>query len=297
MMQRRTEKGIVLSTFVLLLVVLVYQFYWTELSKLNHARISATSPSGDNNGDVPYTVRQNISAARDKWLILSTVAEMNDIRVAGWRVLLLERSTKSESACRLPWCVTMNTISTSDEDADDVNKAYIYAISHRANVVCLLHHVNTLVSETLKRIADDLPRSGLVLMTNKTFFEPTITGNKSNSLLKENSPFNAFYIEDHVNALMLSVYFPQMHRRRTGTTQEQATYSESINVQPPIFLPFKTFTFFSSDLMIFQYSALWALPLMGVNNGDLMAQRVLWDIGGRAGIYPLSVQQELEMTL
>ncbi|XP_067660324.1 uncharacterized protein [Haliotis asinina] len=292
MMRSRKEKWIILSTFALVLVVLVYQLYWTELSKVTHVWIQQTSPSEDSNGDVHFTVRRNVPVAHDKWLILSTAAEVNDTRVAGWRVFLLESTTKSKSVCRLPWCVTMNTISRSEEDANDVNKAYIYAISHGASIVCLLHHLTTLVLDTLKRMTDDLPRSGLVLMTNKTFFEPTITGNNSHSLLKEKSPFNAFYIEDHVNPLMLSAFYPQMFRRSTDSPQEQATYSMSINSQPPIFLPFKTFTFLSSDLMVFQYGALWALPLMGINNGDLIAQRVLWDIGGRAGIYPLSVQQE-----
>ncbi|XP_067661042.1 uncharacterized protein [Haliotis asinina] len=289
MMWSRTEKGIILSTSALVLLVLVYQLYWTDFSKLPHVWFQQTSPSEDSNGDTPNNVSRNVPAAHDKWLILSTVAEVNDTRVAGWRVFSLESTTKSKSVCRLPWCVT---ISRSEEDANDINKAYIYAISHGAKIVCLLHHLTTLWLDALKRMTDDLPRSGLVLMTNKTFFEPTITGNNSYSLLKEKSLFNVFYIEDHVNPLMLSVFYPQMFRGSRDSPQEQATYSMSISEQPPIFLPFKTFTFLSSDLMVFQYGALWALPLMDINNGDLIAQRVLWDIGGRAGIYPLSVQQE-----
>ncbi|XP_046376277.2 uncharacterized protein LOC124148994 isoform X1 [Haliotis rufescens] len=296
-MSRHTVKSIFLPTLAITLVVLVYQFLWAgDLSTQAIGRIPTTSLLGKDRENVSNTVGQNTSGTYDKWLILSSFAEKNDIRVAGWRVLLLTSTTKSKSVCRSPWCVTWNTINTSHDAVEDGNRAYLYAISHGASLICLIHHLNIHVLEMLKRITNNLPQSGLVLMTNKTFFEPNMapitTGNKSRNLLEEKSSFNEFYIEEHLNPLILSVFYPQMLKRHTGSLQEHDTYSKSISQHPPIFLPCKTFTSLSLDLMMFQYNAFWALPLMSVIRGDIIVQRVLWDVRGRTGIYPLSVELE-----
>ncbi|XP_048245062.1 probable glycosyltransferase STELLO1 isoform X1 [Haliotis rufescens] len=286
-MFRPSDKKLFLCPLAIMVVLMVYQYRWQN---------SSWTYFGGDPMHLQSLPEYRNKRQHDKWLIASSFTGDDVIKIPGWRVLLLVNTSLSQSVCRRPWCITLSSTHPhlpADIVVDDLfhkKQAYLYAISNGAKHMCVIRHLNTCGLEMLKRMSDNIPQTGLVLMRNETVFDPHVLFKPpSNEAM---SSLNEFYIDESVNPLVMSVFNPLLPEMNMGGQCKRPVYFESIKQHAPIFLQVNTFASLSSDVLAFHYDAFWALPLLDVDKGDFIIQRVLWYLNGRVGIYPFPVPSQ-----
>ncbi|XP_048245232.1 probable glycosyltransferase STELLO2 [Haliotis rufescens] len=255
-------------SFVLCQVFIMYMFWkWYDVM-LAHRRLGSVSQA----------------QSSGKWIITSSYTGNDVIGIAGWTVLSLGH-TDTRIFCRFSGCAVLNSTeeetTTQYENDKWLSKrigAYLHAISRGAKVICVARHLDAGTMKLIKRMADNMPESGIMLMSNKTFIGPHEVFN--NEIGKLTKFYNDFYIEKHISALIMSSFSPTQGE----TTQEKL--SSNCDSYPPVFLPINTYTYLSTHIDVFRYDAFWALLLRDIGNGDMIIQRLLWEIPGHIGIYP-----------
>ncbi|XP_046556627.1 probable glycosyltransferase STELLO1 [Haliotis rubra] len=272
--------------FVLSQVFVMYMFWkWSKVKLVQYCQPQAQTRLG--------VVSQ--AQSRDRWIITSFYTGSDVIDIPGWTVLFFG-VTDASVFCRFSDCVILNSVEDEKLTQDENDKwlpkktrAYLHAISHGAKVICVARHLDTGTIQLIRRMTDNMPESGMMLMSNKTFIRPHEIFN--NVKIAATKYYNDFFIEKRLSALILSSFSPSQ-----GETT-QGKQSRDHDLYPPVFLPINTYTSLSTHVNVFRYDAFWALFLRDTGNGDMIIQRLLWEITGHIGIYPSSTSERTGTTI
>ncbi|XP_048245450.1 uncharacterized protein LOC124119944 [Haliotis rufescens] len=277
-----TKVLFIMVVAVLFLLVSVYDS-WSDSISLQYV--------GSDVHSQPITHKH--TPRHDKWIVTTSIA--SDVaNVSGWKIIVLQHTKETMEHCRFPWCSGRGTDHFNTPQAGSETwtrrrlQAYTYAISHDAKVIGVVRHLDSHMLHVLRRMAAHQSQTGIVLKTNQTFVDPSVSKKDMMSAATAEREFTMFdyYIETRVRPLILSGPFGCV---KNGICPDKRTYFHSSSQHPPVFLPRNTFTSLSSEMTVFRYDAFWALPLLDVDIGDLIVQRFVWELDGMVGIHPVPV--------